>query len=102
MFLDPTGRTQVQEFWAVAANPLSSNMVTESISGSGNNYNALIVFGISGANIYSPFDPNAALPASANGDSGGTSVSISTSNPNDMIIAEVTHGNICCFPAAGP
>jgi len=43
MFLDPTGRTQVQEFWAVAANPLSSNMVTESISGCVNNYNNLIV-----------------------------------------------------------
>ena len=43
IFFDPTGRTQVQEFWAVAANPLSSNMVTESISGCGNNYNNLIV-----------------------------------------------------------
>ena len=102
IFFDPTGRTQVQEFWAVAANPLSSNMVTESISGCGNNYNNLIVFGISGANIYSPFDPNAALPGSANGYSGDTSVLVSTSNPNDMVIGSVIHGNICCFPAAGP
>src|SRR5437867_3707516 len=102
IFFDPTGRTQVQEFWAVAANPLSSNTVTESISGCGNNYNNLIVFGISGANIYSPFDPNAALPSSANGYSGDTSVLVSTSNPNDMIIGSVIHGNICCFPAAGP
>jgi len=57
---------------------------------------------MSGANIYSPFDPNAALPGSANGYSGDTSVLVSTSNPNDMIIGSVIHGNICCFPAAGP
>ncbi|MBO0888229.1 hypothetical protein J2P12_03930, partial [Candidatus Bathyarchaeota archaeon] len=45
------------------------------------------VFGVSGANFSSPFDQNSSLPATASGNSAGPSVSISTSNSNDIIIS---------------
>ncbi len=99
---DQTGGSELQEFWARSINPVSSDIITESIIGCGTNYNALMVFGISGANFNIPFDPNSALPGTANGYSGSTSVQVSTSNPNDMIFAAVSHGNSAAFPTAGP
>ena len=53
---------QLQEWWAKSSGVLTSDSITESISGCGPNYNGLQVFAISGANVNSPFDPNAALP----------------------------------------
>src|SRR5438093_9444259 len=43
-------RDQIQEWWAKSPGVLSSDTITESISGCGTNYNELQVFGISGAN----------------------------------------------------
>ncbi len=96
------GREQLQEFWARSVSPLSSDTITESISGCGNNYNNLMVFGISGANFNIPFDPNIALPGTSAGYGGGTSVQVSTSNPNDIIFAAVLHGNVAAIPTAEP
>ena len=86
-----TTRDQIGEFWARASNLLSSDNVTEAISGCastiyGGEYNALMVFAVSGANLNDPFDPNAFLPATNNSYSNTPSVKISTSNPNDMIL----------------
>src|SRR5438094_394742 len=80
------GRNQIQEFYAKSSNPLSSDTITESISGCGNEYNGLVVFAVSGANFNSPFDSNTSLPGTANGNGNTAAVSISTSNANDMII----------------
>ncbi len=99
---DQTGRSQLQEFWARSTNTLTSDMVTESIAGCGNNYNGLMVFGITGANFNNPFDPNTSLPGSANGYSANTLVPVSTSNSNDMIIGAAIHGNVCCALTPGP
>ncbi len=96
------GRSQFQEFWARSVGPLSSDAITESITGCGTNYNTVVAFGISGANFARPFDPNTALPGTASGSGSNTSVQVSTSNANDMIFAGVTHGNNCCSPTAGP
>src|SRR6267143_368932 len=89
-------RDQLQEWWTRSTNVLTSDSITESISGCGTNYNGLQVFAISGANVNSPFDPNSALPGTGGDGSGGqqslTSVSISTSNPTDMVFAGVQHG----------
>ncbi len=101
LFID-MGRSQLQEFWAKSVNPLSSDMITESIIGCGNNYNSMMIFGINGANLYNPFDPANALPSSAIGYGGDTSVEVSTFNPYDMIFAAVVHGNPSGFPTAGP
>ncbi len=87
---------QLQEWWAKSSGVLTSDSITESISGCGPNYNGLQVFAISGANVNSPFDPNAALPGTGSDGSSGqqslTSASISTNNPTDMLFAGVQHG----------
>jgi len=90
---DLSGRGQIQEFWARAVSPLGSDVVTESITGCGDNYNTILLFGIRGANFNSPFDPNVALPAAANGFGTTSSVQVSTSNSNDEIYADVVHGS---------
>jgi hypothetical protein len=94
------GRDELQEFWARSLNPLSSDEITESIIGCGDNYNSLMVFAISGANFNNPFDPNLSLPATASSISGNTSVYVSTSNPTDMIFSGLFHGSLSS-PTAG-
>ncbi|TMI60317.1 hypothetical protein E6H12_10610, partial [Candidatus Bathyarchaeota archaeon] len=86
-------RDQIAEFWAKSSSALSSDTITESISGCastqyGGEYNGLEAFGVSGANFNTPFDPNASLPGSASSNSNTPSVTLSTnSNSNDMIIS---------------
>ena len=101
ILFDGSGRSQLQEFWAVSVSPLSDDVITGSIIGCGNNYNSMLIFGITGANFYSPFDPNNALPSTATGYGGDTSVEVSTTNPDDMIFAAVDHGNPSGHPTAG-
>ncbi len=100
-------RDQLAEFWAVSTNPLINDTITESILGCagvyGGEYNGLMVFGIAGANINSPFDPNVSLPATSSDNFGTTaSVNVSTNNGADMIIAAVLHGGAGTIPTAGP
>ncbi len=87
---------QLQEFWAVSSGILSSDTITESITGCGTNYNGLQVFAISGANFNSPFDPGSALPGtgsdSISGPQSVTTATLSTTNPYDMVFAGVQHG----------
>ncbi len=83
-------RDQLGEFWAISTNILTNDVITESISGCasfqyGGEYYGLIVFGVSGANLGAPFDPNVSLAASASG-FGTPSVTLSTSNTNDLLI----------------
>jgi hypothetical protein len=89
-----TPRDQIGEFWARSSGALASDSITERISGCadtrygyGGEYNGLIVFGVSGANFNSPFDPNTSLPGSANNYSNTPSVTVSTSTSNDLIIS---------------
>jgi RHS repeat-associated protein len=91
-----TGADQLHEFWARSPNALVSDVVTESISGCGNNYNGLQVFGITGANLSIPLDPSLGLPVTGSdtisGQRGFTSTTTSTANPNDFLFAGVQHG----------
>ena len=93
-------RSQFAEFWARSTNPLSSDNITETCT-SGDGYNGFQVFGISGANFISPFDPNVSLPSSLAGVGYGTSVTLSTTNPFDMIISGVQHAG-APVPTPGP
>ena len=84
-------RDQIGEFWAKSSGVLSSDIITESISGCastqyGGEYNGFQAFAVSGANFNAPFDPST-IPGSANGYSNTPSVAVSTSNSNDMIIS---------------
>src|SRR5262249_18045984 len=89
-------RDQMAEFWATSTGSLSSDVVTESISGCasiqyGGEYNGLIVFGVGGANLATPFDPNISLPAATSGE-GSPSVTISTTNSQDLLVAGGQNG----------
>jgi len=81
-------------YYAIATGTLSSDTITVSFSGSDNT--ELEVFGISGANTGSPFDSNSGLPAVHNDDTGvqNPTVSISTSNANDMLIGIVAFKSV--------
>ncbi len=73
-------------YYAIAAGTLSADTITVHALDSGTS-GTIYVFGISGANTVTPFDPHAGIPATAM--SGGPSpftASITTSNANDMII----------------
>ena len=60
------------------------------------------MFGVSGANTFSPFDPNSAVPATASGSSTTPSVSVSTSNANDMIVGLfMQNGGSTTTPGSG-
>jgi len=86
-------RDELQEFYAKTSSVLSSDIITESISGCGGSgtfggeYNGLEVFAVSGANFNSPFDSNSGLPSTNSGSSGTPSLTTSTNSPNDLIIA---------------
>lgn len=99
-------RAQIQEFWARSWLTLSNDILTESIWGCaslqyGGEYNGLMVFGITGTNFDSPFDP-AFLPNTASGTSTGASVTISTIYPNDMIIGGIWQGASAIPPGLTP
>lgn len=101
-----SNRDQAAEFYAKSTVPLTSDNITESISGCasiqyGGEYNGLLAFGVSGANFNTPFDPNLTLPATANSYSNHPAVQVATSNHRDMIIGTVLQSS---FPnlTAGP
>jgi len=102
---DQGDRDELQEFYAKALGTLSSDTITESISGCGNNYNGLQAFAISGANFSNPFDTNSALPGTGSdgvsGQQATTSATISTSNANDFVFAGVQHGTPAATAQSG-
>jgi hypothetical protein len=86
----------VGEWWAVASSALSSKTITLTES-TGADY-AMIVYAISGADTVTPFDPDVVLPATAKSSSPfppfpfSSTVTVSTSNPNDVIFGIVGGG----------
>ncbi|HUI01268.1 MAG TPA: hypothetical protein VLX56_06530, partial [Nitrososphaerales archaeon] len=88
---------EVEEWYTTASSPLSSDSITVTWSGAGDN--TFSAFGISGVNTASPFDSNGALPAKSTGTSTTPSVTVSTSNANDMVFGllanEHTSAAVC-------
>ena len=72
------------EFYAVAINALSPDSIT--VTQTKTDALRIIGFGVSGANIASPFDTDSGLPSVATGSSTTPSVGVSTSNANDIIL----------------
>jgi hypothetical protein len=79
-----TSSYEICEFYTMAPNALSSDKITASASAA--TKLRLEVFGVSGASTTSPFDSLSGIPATNSGSGTSPSVSISTANPNDMII----------------
>jgi hypothetical protein len=95
------GTVRESTYYAIASSVLSGVSISESITGGGGEVE-LIAFGVSGANTGSPFDANAAVPASATGISTAGSVTISTSNANDLIIGAFGSNGGTTHSAASP
>lgn len=88
---DPAGSIALDEWYAIAASPLSSVSITQSGATGGTKF---ICFGVSGANTSIPFDTNGSIPS--NFFSGGVSshtTTITTDNANDMLIGAITSNN---------
>ena len=81
---------EMECWYAVSSGALSSDTITFSAPGNSAGLNAE-VFSVSGANTVSPFDPNLGSAVSAVSTSSGTSstVSITTTNGNDLIVGMV-------------
>lgn len=86
-----TNTNHLEVWWGTAAAALNNESITINLSTSGAQWR-VIVAGIVGANLAAPFDTNASIPASATGSSTTPSVTISTSNPNDMILGLFCQG----------
>jgi len=86
--LGSTGSTaatfDLEEWYAVAPSALSSASITATLSAPDTAATWIAVFGVSGANTASPFDPNPSLPATSAGVSPSTTAS--TSNANDLLL----------------
>ena len=87
-----TGYGTMYEFYAIAPSTLTSTKIT--VTQSKSDSLDVIAFGISGANTASPFDPSITSPPIATGSSTSPSVSVSTSNANELILGFLaTQGN---------
>lgn len=76
-----TSTAIIEEYYAVAPGALSGDIIT--VSWASTSSARVTAFGISGANTSSIFDGSGALPATTG---TGSTVSVSTSNANDMLI----------------
>jgi hypothetical protein len=88
---------QIFYYYAIASTLLSADNVTFVLS---SRAVATVCqdFGISGADINSPFDPNKGLPDTHSGNSTTTSLTFNTYNPNDFLI--ILQG-FCALGSAG-
>jgi len=78
-------------FYAVSAQPLSSDKISVQVTSA--QLVSIVVFGISGANPVSPFDPAVGVPLFSTGTSVTPAVSFSTASPGDLIIGSLfVHG----------
>ena len=77
-------------WWAVANSILSSQVITVTWSGTGSSGSAnhITVFAITNANLNQPFDPNTSVPAYSLGQASNGHSVISTSQPNDLLLAD--------------
>jgi len=74
------------EVWyAIATSPLSSVLITVTLTGATDDA-SIIAFGVSGANTGTPWDAHPALNTAQSTASTVPSVSVTTSNANDMIL----------------
>jgi hypothetical protein len=80
----------VQEWYAIASSPLTSDVISLTTTDTGETWYGLIAFGVSGANTASPFDPNSGIPVSQSNNpscpgSDPCDTKVSTSNANDFV-----------------
>lgn len=82
---------RIETWYAAATSALSSDVVTVALSGPADA--VVMAMGVSGTDPTSPFDPALASPAYSSGTGTAASASLTTSNPNDLIIGAVVAQN---------
>jgi hypothetical protein len=75
------GITTIYGWWALAASPLSSHVITVTFSGT-SSFSIATAFAVNGAKTSAPFDVNGALPYQ-----GGIGGTLTTTASNTMLIA---------------
>jgi len=83
--LSSSGNYDVWTYYAIAANVLSSDSVSVTLS-SGTSNIRMMVLAASGVNLSAPFDPNLSTAPTNTGSSSTATVTVTTTNANDMII----------------
>jgi hypothetical protein len=92
---NPSGASNVYEWYTTASSVLSSDGISCSTSADLNHN--LIVFGVSGANLSAPFDPSGSLPGFESSSTGGTpSVSVSLSHSPDLVVGLLSVSGLGC------
>ena len=81
----------LEVWWAVASSPLSSEVITVTLSGAPDDA-SIVAFGVNGANTSTPWDANASLGTASAEQSAGalsppTTNTFSTNNANDILLA---------------
>lgn len=71
----------ITEFWALSTSILTSDTIVTT------NGSRMTAFGVNGANLSTPFDPNVSLPATNSSLSGNIAATISTTKSVDMVIS---------------
>ena len=89
-FLESQGTNcGIMVFYTTSASTLSSQSIVATLGTTAEEPSTMTVFGVSGANLTTPFDPYVFLPFS-NAKSGATATNavtgVTTSNANDMIV----------------
>ncbi len=85
------GNGEIAAWWAVSA---TAQAVTISFTSSGPTGGGVVAgFSVKDADTTSPFDPNVSSAASNSGSSGTASASVTTTNPNSLIIGMVGINN---------
>ncbi len=74
----------VEEWYAIASSPLSASTITATLSGPDTAATWIAVFGMSGTNTASPFDPNPSVPGYSSTTSPSTTMS--TSDSSDVLL----------------
>jgi hypothetical protein len=80
---------QVEEWYAEASAPLTLDTITVDFCAS--EIGVVVGYGISGANLAAPFDPNPSIPQEASGSSGSMALTVSTSSANTMLLGAISN-----------
>ncbi|UCE81058.1 MAG: hypothetical protein JSV94_01085 [Methanobacteriota archaeon] len=77
---------RIETWWAIAPTADTRDIT---VSFASSNTFIVVAFGISGVNTDEPFDPNLGSPVTGSGSGTTQSVTLSTVNPNDLLIGAI-------------
>jgi hypothetical protein len=90
-YIDANNNLDLEGWYAISTSKLSSDTITATTSVAPTTMRT-VCFGVTGANLITPFDTNGSIPSGQSSDTLANSISetISTNNANDMLIGQVS------------